>query len=420
MCIRDRRTGGLQICRGNAKSTLTAAIGLWALTAEPDSPQVPLVAFNSRHADRTLFKPIRIMLRYAPAVSQYVLAYTSPSDKRLYSVWNEGELYPLPANDDALQGLNPSVAIIDEAQTVPDHVLWAIRQGAGKRASSLVLAIGTPGPDHESALYRMRELAAQDGGITWHEYSAPLSCDVFDRDAWHAANPALKSGILDERVLEDEAKAVAIDQPGARAMFRMYRLGHWIEGAAGWLPPGSFDDCPYADPPQPGASVILAIDGTYRRSTAVMMATIPDCELIYGWSAEQATDEEVKEIILQALDTYNVVEIVHFPKVRKELVKSLEEVTDATIVPWKGMLVEEVTSANEFHRAVVERRLAHDHHPILMEHMNNVHAKVTEDGLRLTRPLEDGRWIDAAMAARMAWWRALAYEDESIRMFSME
>jgi phage terminase large subunit-like protein len=166
--------------------------------------------------------------------------------------------------------------------------------------------------------------------------------------------------------------------------------------------------------------VILAIDGTYRRSTAIVLATVPDAEIIYGWSAEQANDEEVRAVIDEALATYNVVEIVHFPKVRRELLKHYEETADADVVPWKGFLVEEVTSANEMHRAIVERRLAHDHHPTLMEHMSNVHARVTEDGLRLSRPLEDGKWIDAAMAARMAWWRAMAYEGDSVRLFAME
>src|SRR5262245_63790841 len=38
------RTGGLQIPRGNAKSTTWAAVGLWAVCDADDAPQVPLVA----------------------------------------------------------------------------------------------------------------------------------------------------------------------------------------------------------------------------------------------------------------------------------------------------------------------------------------------------------------------------------------
>src|SRR5262245_30920500 len=46
----DVRTGGLQIPRGNAKSTLWAAVGLWAVSDGEDTPQVPLVAFNGLQA----------------------------------------------------------------------------------------------------------------------------------------------------------------------------------------------------------------------------------------------------------------------------------------------------------------------------------------------------------------------------------
>lgn len=415
----DCRTGGLQICRGNAKSTLTAAIGLWALVTEEDAPQVPLVAFNARHADRTLFTPIRNMLGYSPMVADYCVLYNNMNDKRLYSQWNNGELYPLPANEDALQGLNPTVAIIDEAQTVPDHILWAVRQGAGKRPDSVTLAIGTPGPEQASALYRMRELAAAEAGVKWVEYSAPPDCDVNDRAAWALANPALEAGFLDIRVIEDEAKAIALDHPGARAMFRMYRLGHWVEGSSGWLPPGSFDDCPYSEPLDEGAEVVLAVDGTYRRSTAVMLAKVGSGELHFGWAAEQASDEQLADVLEEAFSKYQVVELVHFPKVRRELIKKLEDAHICDVMPWKGLTIEEISSANEMHRAVVERRLAHDHNPLLIEQMGNVHARVTEDGLRLSRPLDDGKWIDVANAARMAWWRALARESDTPQMFTV-
>src|SRR4051812_24224337 len=47
------RIGGLQIPRGNAKSTLWAAVALWALCDDPDAPQVPLVGFNGLSVQTT-------------------------------------------------------------------------------------------------------------------------------------------------------------------------------------------------------------------------------------------------------------------------------------------------------------------------------------------------------------------------------
>ena len=97
------RTGGLQIPRGNAKSTLWAAVGVWALCDSPDAPQVPLVAYNGAQAKRTLWRPASSMVRAHPDLAERVAVYSSTGDLRAWSAWNEGELLPLPANPERLQ-----------------------------------------------------------------------------------------------------------------------------------------------------------------------------------------------------------------------------------------------------------------------------------------------------------------------------
>lgn len=411
----DTRTAGLQICRGNAKSTLVAALGLWALCDDPDSPQVPLVAHDARHALRTLFRPIRRMVNLEPELSTRLAVYTATGAERVACPWNDGELMPLPADVDRLQGLNPSLAILDEAQTIPNGVLWAVRQGAGKRPDGKVLCMGTPGPDQDSALYQLRDLAANEGRVGWVEHSAVDGCDYNDRDQWHRANPAIRAGILDMAVLEDEARAVDLGHPGAEPLFRLYRLGQWVEGTAGWLPTGTWDACPHVPAPPDGAQVVLGLDGTYRRSTAIVGAT-PEGVVFHVWAASQATDAQVDDVLAQCADRWEVLEVVHFARIRTDVMRT---VADAGIpcVPWQAR--DEVTSANEYHRAIVDGRVAHDHHPLLGEHMANVRSRVTAEGLRLVRPLDDGKWIDAAMAARMAWWRSRSYMDTGPRVLAL-
>ncbi len=413
----DTRVSGLQICRGNAKSTLIAALGLWALCDEPDAPQVPLVAANSLHAKRTLFHPIRRMIQSSPELVERLIVYTAAGQERIASPWNEGELLPLPADHDRLQGLNPSIAIIDEAQTVDDEILWALRQGAGKRANSTVVAVGTPGADLDCSLYRLRGLANASGREAWHEYSAPEDADPLDQSCWESANPALAVGLLDRRVLEDEAEAVRLEHPGARALFRMYRLGHWISGASGWLPPGSWEMCPQVDMAPAGTDVVLALDGTYQRSMALVASTL-DGGIFLVWAAEQASDEEVTDVLQRAFSQWNVVELAHFARIRPGIVDVAREAGVATY-PWLGKVAEEVTSANEMYRAVVEQRLAHDHHPVIASQMASIELQLVPDGIRLRRPVGGKQLIDAAMAARMAWWRAQSYEPSGPLMMSL-
>ena len=251
------RTGGLEIPRGNAKSTMWAAVALWALCDHDDGPQVPLVGFNGLQVGRTLFRPIQPMVRMSPELTGRVVVYTASGDRRVWSAWNDGELLPLPADVDRLQGLNPTMALIDEAQTVTPEVLGALLQGAGKRPASLVLAIGTPAPGaKDSALFMLRERARSGAAMSWVEYAAPAGCALDDRAAWAQANPALAAGLLHPDVLAAEVDIVS------EAEFRSYRLGQWVDTVVvDWLPSAAWESCPTVDVPGDGVGGGVGVGG---------------------------------------------------------------------------------------------------------------------------------------------------------------
>jgi hypothetical protein len=392
------RTGGVQIPRGNTKSTLWAAVGLWAVCDHDDGPQVPLVGFNGLQVQRTLFRPIRAMVRMAPELEGRAIVYTSNTDRRVWSAWNDGELLPLPADVERLQGLNPTVALVDEAQTIPPEVLSAVLQGAGKRAESLVLAIGTPAPGGKgSALFDLRERARGGAAVTWIEHAAPAGCALGDREAWRQANPALEAGLLHEEVLAAEVGLVSESE------FRAYRLGQWVDVVvADWLPLGAWDDCPPCEPPVDGSDVVLALAGTWTSSVALVGAT-PDGGLFVAWAAEVATDDELEAVIASALDRWQVLELVIAPRCRANLVARLVGRVEVSV--WPNRVDVEVQSSTAWRQAIVEGRVAHDHHPLLGAQVAASVARSTADGsLRLAAP-DDGTPVDAARAARMAWWR---------------
>lgn len=408
------RTGGLQIPRGNAKSTLWAAVGLWAVADHPDSPQVPLVAFNGLQATRNLYRPIRRMVATEPELSERLVVYSANTDRRVWCAWNDGELLPLPADAERLQGLNPTVALVDEAQTVAPEVMRAIMQGAGKRPESLVLAIGTPDPQGQtSALYDLRDRAAQGAPIRWVEYAADAGCDVRDRRQWHQANPALKAGILHMDVLEAELGDG--NRPGTvpEAEFRMFRLGQWLDVIqATWLPLGAWEQCPHADVPPDGTEVVLGLAGTWTSTIALVGAT-HDGAVFLAWSADNATDDDLETLLSDAWARWSVAELVVAPRTRAGLVRRLTD-SGLPVTVWPSRTDVEVSSSTEFRRAIVEGRVAHDHHPVLGAHVGALVGHAGNDGaLRLSAP-EDGSPVDAARAARMAWWRAIESADLAV------
>jgi len=392
------RTGGLQIPRGNAKSTLWAAVGLWAACDYDDMPQVPITAYNSLQAGRTLFAPLERMLELNPELSSRCVKYTAT--RKIMSVWNRGEVLPLPADVDRLQGLNPTLALVDEAQTVDMDVFNALAQGAGKRAESLVLAIGTPAPEAQSrTLYVLRERAA-DGAIPWVEYAADAGCPVDDRDQWAKANPAIGAGILFPDVLETEL--LTVDE----ISFRSYRLGQWLDvSLSSWLPPDAWDACPYAAPPPEGAEIVLGIAGTWTSSIALVGATL-DGAVFLAWGADTADDETLDAKVSAACLRWSVREIVVAPRIRSALVPRWSD-QGLPVTVWPSTRNDvDVASSTDFRNAIVEGRIAHDHDPVLAAHVGALVGRANPDGsLRLDAP-DDGRDVDAGRAARLAWFQA--------------
>ena len=186
--------------------------------------------------------------------------------------------------------------------------------------------------------------------------------------------------------------------------FRTYHLGQWIDTASGWLPPGAWESCANAAPPPDGSQVVLAVEGTYRRTVAIVGATLSG-ELFFGWAKEAARDDEIRDVLAAAVEQYQVIEIVRPKRIRPTLFHDLAE-QGMPVAAWDAGAENEAQSANEFYRAITEHELAHDHDELIAQHVARVRIRWAVDGsLRLGRP-DDGTFTDAAFAARAAWWRA--------------
>ena len=175
-------------------------------------------------------------------------------------------------------------------------------------------------------------------------------------------------------------------------------------------PPAPGKPAPTDPPPGDGAEVVLAVEGTYKRTLAIVGCGL-DGTVFHCWTAEAAHDDEVRRSSPTAPHRWNVVEVSHPRRIRTHLFGQLAR-DGMPLRPWDQTADVEASSANEFHRAIVEGRLPHDHDPLVAEHMEALAIRTAVDGsLRLTRP-DDGTPCDAGLAARAAWWRAGQLADE--------
>ena len=409
------QAGAVSIPAGNAKSTLCAAMGLWALCTYEDSPQVPLVATNGRQAARTLLDPIITMIDLSAELGEQLAVKRGSIDPGVRCSWNNGRLQCLPADDAKLQGLNPTVAVVDEGEEVHLSVLSALEDRLGKRTEAVVLCIGTPSNLTDSALAVVRDLTEAGADYRLVEYGAPLDADPYDPATWHLASPALGAGILGVEAYERDVGKLRAAKPHIQALlmrrFRMYRLGQWLAAAPrdAWLPAGAWDDCRSAPPPEAGAAIVIGLDGTYKRSTAVVGADVATGAVFLLWAGELADDSEVVEVMQRAADTYHVVEVAYYPTIRPTLTAELDR-RGFPMHEWRTTPIEEATVTNGLWQAIAEGTFTHDGSELLREHFANVGHRDGPKGTVLRRVHAEGKWIDAAMAARMAWGRAQPWQ----------
>src|SRR4029453_16206100 len=147
----------------------------------------------------------------------------------------------LPAVPKRLEGQDFTLAIVDEAGRVDQEVYEVVALVTGKQQASVVLAIGTPGPELEqTVLGRLRTYATdhpEDPLVVWREHSAagfedhPVDC----RHCWELANPA-GGDFLAWDGLEACLPPKMREASFRRA--RLCRLTDQLEEA--WLPPGNW------------------------------------------------------------------------------------------------------------------------------------------------------------------------------------
>jgi phage terminase large subunit-like protein len=229
------RASALMLGRGNGKSTLLAGLALHALYDPPregGEPQIPVVAVTLNQATRAVFGVARRMIEREPELARRATFYSAIGASRVETPFNGGEMFPVSADVDGLQGLDPSFAVCDEIGFVPVESWDSLLLASGKRPSSVVCGIGTPGFDRQNALWHLRQRAREGDlpdGFRFVEYSADDGCDIEDETQWRKANPALSEGFMDV-----DALRIAV-RLSPEVTFRIFRLAQFVDGVDSWL-----------------------------------------------------------------------------------------------------------------------------------------------------------------------------------------
>lgn len=405
---------GVMACpRGQGKSTLLAALAVWATFDRSDtgSPQVPIIATTVGQAVRSVYGVAVAMIKAEPELAGRCVIYTAIANARVVAT-SGGEMFPMANDPDGLQGLDPSLAVIDEIGFQPLESWDSLYLASGKRERSVILAIGTPGLDRDNALWHLRQRVREGydlPGFHFTEYAADEDCEHTDEAAWRQANPALGEGFMN---LDALRAAVAISP---EAHFRIFRLGQWVDGTDSWLGnDGRKVWAALADPYElvPGAPTWAGLDvGIKRDSTAlVLVQRRPDgrmharCKLWLPTKDEAIDVADIMRHIRWVDSEYRLDALAYDPRLFEIPAQML---ADEGIAMFENpQSLERMTPAfGDLFEDIKRGSLSHDGDTAFTTQVLNAIPRWNQSGFTLKKAQSRGK-IDATYALAMACDRA--------------
>jgi phage terminase large subunit-like protein len=216
-----------EIPRKNGKSSKLAGVGVYGLVADREPGAEVFACATKKDQARIIFSEAQRMVRASPELRSIINVY-----KLNLSVDNTSSKFePLSSDERTLDGLNPSMVLVDELHKHRNRALFDVMDTAlGARRQPLMWIITTAGDDDPETVYASENdyaIKVLEGVVeddTYFSYIATI--DPGDRwddpAAWAKANPALGVSVKLDDLQRQAAKAAA--SPPAQAAFKRLRL----------------------------------------------------------------------------------------------------------------------------------------------------------------------------------------------------
>jgi phage terminase large subunit-like protein len=423
------RTAGWMLARGQGKSTLCAALGVYDLMEGGEGATVVVAASDERQAG-LIFRTAARMIELHDELAARVQVFKSE-----LRVPDRGASFQcLPAEAKRLEGLDYTLALLDEIGVVSRETYETLTLAQGKRECSTLIGIGTPGPDPtNNVLADLRAYAQdhpEDASLVWREFSAAGFEDhaVDCAHCWELANPAL------DDFLHRDAMQALLPPKTREATFRRARLCQFVTDTTGkFLPPGCWEGLSTGQPVPDGAEVVVALDGSFSDDTTALLigtvSTEPHFDTLKVWERPAGDDTyrvpvaEVEAEIRAACRRWRVVEIIADPFRWTRTLQALES-ERLPIVEFPHSPSRLTAATGDLYSAAINSRMSHSGERRLAEHVAG--AVVTEDarGIRLSKASRSrsAAKIDLAaclvMAHSRATWRATRKSRKKTRSFA--
>lgn len=242
------RIAHVEVARKNGKSTMVAGIGLGLLVIDGEPGAEVYAAATKKDQAKIVFDEAVKMRKASPSLTKRIAAFRD----NLSVAKTNSKFVPLGSDEDTLDGLNISGAIIDELHAHKTRALYDVIETAmGARRQPLLFEITTAGFNKLTICWSQREygekileqIIDEASGDNFFCYVATLDDkdDWEDEKNWIKANPNLGVSVKLDNLRELAAKAK--DDPTALNSFLRLRLNQWTQSETRAINPDKWKAC---------------------------------------------------------------------------------------------------------------------------------------------------------------------------------
>lgn len=467
--LRRFREAYIQIARKNGKTCLAAGLLLYLLVVDGEPGAEVYTAATKRDQALLCWSEAARMVKKSADLQEFLRV------TRTRIIYDDQEAFAeaLGADDDTMDGTNPSAAVIDEYHAHKTSGVYdVLMTGLGSRRQPMLIVITTAGMNQSGPCYekyelcrRMLELGGEFDDDGQFAYIAMLDegDDWTDEANWPKSNPNLDISCKREYLRAQVRKAQR--QPSSQNSILVKNFNLWTQQSERWIDIAKWDACgPQPKPvrPLPGddaellhqpcylgldlsstgdltsIGILFPRDGGYVARSRffipeeTLRTHVENDNLPYdawerdGWVIATPGNvidlDYIEAYIGQLAAQYDIREIVYDPWRAPQLVDHLRQ-RGLALVEMPQTLTQFAGPTAEFERLVLKQLIRHDHNPVLRWNVDCTSVKTDPNGnIRPVKPDErkSAKRIDGVIALIMALKRAMTKEEPSVLYFSVE
>lgn len=463
--FRRFRTAYIEIGKGNGKTPMAAAIGLYGIVADDEASAEVYSAATTAAQAGIAFRDAKRMVEASPRLAQAIEVL----EHNLACPMTGSYMRVVSSEAKSLDGKRPHIVLTDELhEHSSNQVVAKMTAGFKMRRQPLNFEITNSGFDRATVCWEHHQhsVAVLEGRVTddaWFAYVCALDKDDDWRDeaVWRKANPNLGVSIDQEYLREEVRKATNL--PSEQNLVKRLNFCIWTEQATRWLDMDVWDACAGPVPWQRmaehcrGRRCVGGLDLANTTDLAALVLVFADDSgdetsydiLPYAWCPEEAVRERSRKAgvsyevwardgaliatpgnvidyksILKTLEAavaaYRFADLGYDRWGSTKLVQDLEEVgfdadpkaRDRRLTPLGQGFATLSAPTKELEVLVKSGRIRHGGHPVLRWAVGNL--VVEQDAAGNLKPTKDksSEKIDPAVALINAMQRALADDGE--------